>query len=225
MDEIQKEPVRAIVSVEPDSRAKIGVIVCRSMRADWIGRFYSDDFGGSPGFSLGFRVPCLPGRIPGKSSTNRPRGRPCGRQLVQVVGGADRRPFPPCILNSATQELPRSACLLDLSEAVAASIRTYEANRDRMRYDLYRTHGLPVGPRIAKGAYKHIVGNPFNQSGCHWSKANASAAFAIRCCFENMPWPDFLDWRACRAAAAQPKKVDRTHVEFQCDTKHLPMVR
>ena len=31
---------------------------------------------------------------------------------------------------------------------------------------------------------------------------HALLALAIRCCFENMPWPDFLEWRACRAAAA-----------------------
>ena len=60
-----------------------------------------------------------------------------------------------------------SARLLGLSEAAAASIRTYEANMDRMRYDLYRTLGLPVGSRIVESAYKHIVGNPFKQSGCH----------------------------------------------------------
>ena len=65
----------------------------------------------------------------------------------------------------------------DRSEAVAACIRTCEANRDRMR-------AIPAG-----------------RAACR-SKAGANAVFAIRCCFENMRWPDFLDWSACRAAAA-----------------------
>ena len=69
-----------------------------------------------------------------------------------------------------------------------------------MRYDLCQTRGLPVGSGIVESACKHIVGNRFKQSGCRWSKAGANAVLAIRCCLENMRWPDFLEWRACRAA-------------------------
>ena len=29
----------------------------------------------------------------------------------------------------------------------------------------------------------------------------ANAVLAAGCCFENMRWPDFLDWRAGHAAA------------------------
>ena len=90
----------------------------------------------------------------------------------------------------------------DRSEAVVACIRTYKANRDRMRYDLYRTCGLPVGSGIVESACKRIVGNRRKKSGCRWSKAGANAVLAVKCCFENMRWPDFLDWRACRAVAA-----------------------
>ena len=42
----------------------------------------------------------------------------------------------------------------------------------------------------------------FKRVGCSWSKSGANALLAIRCCLENMRWPDFLEWRACRAAAA-----------------------
>ncbi len=88
------------------------------------------------------------------------------------------------------------------SEAVAACIRYYEANADRMRCDLYRMRGLPVGSGVVESACKQIVGNRFKKAGCHWSKAGANALLAIRCCLENMRWPDFLEWKACRAAAA-----------------------
>ena len=88
------------------------------------------------------------------------------------------------------------------SEAVAACIRYCEATADRMRCDLYRTHGLPIGSDVVESACKHIVGNRFNKAGCSWSKVGANALLAIRCCLANMRWPDFLEWRACRAAAA-----------------------
>ena len=87
-------------------------------------------------------------------------------------------------------------------EAVAACIRYYEANMDRMRYDLYRRRGLPVGSGIVESACKRIVGSRLKGAGRHWSKAGANAVLATGCCLENRRWPDFLDWRACSAAAA-----------------------
>ena len=42
----------------------------------------------------------------------------------------------------------------DRSEAVADCIRTCEANRDRMRYDLCRKRGLPVGSGIVGNRLK-----------------------------------------------------------------------
>ena len=42
----------------------------------------------------------------------------------------------------------------------------------------------------------------------------ANAVLATRCCFENMRRPDFLDWRAGHAAAAQPKKTGCTRLQL-----------
>ena len=66
------------------------------------------------------------------------------------------------------------------SEAVAACIRTCEANADRMQCDLYRTRGLPVGSDVVESACKKIVGNRFKKAGCRWSKAGANALLAAR---------------------------------------------
>ena len=44
-------------------------------------------------------------------------------------------------------------------EAVATCIRNYETNKDRMRYDLYRKFGLPVGSSVTESACKQIVGS------------------------------------------------------------------
>ena len=90
----------------------------------------------------------------------------------------------------------------DRSEAIAACIRYYEANADRMRYDLCRELGLPVGSGVVESACKQIVGSRFKRAGCHWTKAGANALLAVKCCFKNNRWPDFLEWRACSAAAA-----------------------
>ena len=90
----------------------------------------------------------------------------------------------------------------DRHEAVAACIRYYETNRDRMHYDLCRARGLPVGSGIVESACKQIVADRFKGAGRHWSKAGANGLLAIRCCLENMRWPDFLEWRPCRAEAA-----------------------
>ena len=90
----------------------------------------------------------------------------------------------------------------DRHEAVATCIRYYETNRDRMHYDLYRARGLPVGSGIVESACKQIVANRFKGAGRHWSKAGANGLLAIRCCLENRRWPDFLEWRPCRAEAA-----------------------
>ena len=90
----------------------------------------------------------------------------------------------------------------DRSEAVAVCIRTYEANADRMRYDLYRKLRLLIGFGVVESACKQIVGSRFNWAGCHWPKACTNALLAVKCCLKNNRWTDFFDWRACSAAAA-----------------------
>ena len=90
----------------------------------------------------------------------------------------------------------------DLSEAVVVRIRYYEVNAGRRCYGLYRKRGLPVESGVVESICKLIVGNRLKKAGCRWSKAGANALLAIRCCLENMRWPDFLDWRTCRAAVA-----------------------
>ena len=87
-------------------------------------------------------------------------------------------------------------------EAVEACIRYFKANKDRMCYNLYHERGLPVGFGVVESACKQIVGTRFKRAGCRWSKADAYALLAVKCCIENNRWADFLDWRACRTAAA-----------------------
>ena len=87
-------------------------------------------------------------------------------------------------------------------EEVAACIRTYGTNKGRMRCDLCRKRGLPVGSGVVESACRQIAGSRFKGAGYRWSKAGANALLAVKCCFRNNRWPDRLDWRACSAAAA-----------------------
>ncbi len=87
-------------------------------------------------------------------------------------------------------------------EAVEACIRYFESNKDRMRCDICRKRGMPVGSGVVESVCKRIVGSRFKRSGCRWSKAGANALLAAECCIDNNRWADFLDWRAGRAAAA-----------------------
>lgn len=66
----------------------------------------------------------------------------------------------------------------------------------------FQTRLGPVGSGVVEKACKRIVGSRFKKAGCRWSKAGINALLAIRCCLENMRWPDFLEWKTCRAATA-----------------------
>ena len=90
----------------------------------------------------------------------------------------------------------------DRDEAVEACVRCMEANKGRMRCDACRKRRLPVGSGVVESACKRIVGSRFKRAGCRWSKAVANALPAVKRCIDNNRRADFLDWRACRAAAA-----------------------
>ena len=62
-----------------------------------------------------------------------------------------------------------------------------------MQCDLYRKHGLPVGPSVVESACKHIFGNRLKKARCRWSKAGTNALLAMRRRLENIRWPDFLE--------------------------------
>ena len=59
-------------------------------------------------------------------------------------------------------------------------------------------HGLADEESVCK----HIVGSRPTGAGCRWSIGGGKARLAVKCCLENMRWPNYLGWRACRVAAA-----------------------
>ena len=71
---------------------------------------------------------------------------------------------------SLPRHLPGPAALLHPPDAtrvegVAVCIRYYEANRDKMRYDLYRARGLQVGSGVVKAPASASSGTGSNNRG------------------------------------------------------------
>ena len=48
-------------------------------------------------------------------------------------------------------------------------------------------------------------GSQLKRAGSGWSKTGANALLAVKCCFKNNRWPDFLDCRVCSATAGRPR--------------------
>ena len=80
-------------------------------------------------------------------------------------------------------------------EAVNDCVTYYENNRDRMRYNSYRSRGLQIGSGVVESACRHTVGNRMKRTGSRWTVRGANAVLAIKCCLKNLRWADFLDWK------------------------------
>ena len=53
--------------------------------------------------------------------------------------------------------------------------------RGQMRYDEYRSHGLPIGSGRVEAACKTVVGGRLKGAGMRWTVAGANAVLAVRC--------------------------------------------
>ena len=90
----------------------------------------------------------------------------------------------------------------DWHKAVAKCIDYYASNRERMRYDEYRTRGMQIGSGQIESSCKQMVAARFKKSGSRWSKRGANALLALKSCWHNSQWEEFAEWRVERLAAA-----------------------
>ena len=79
--------------------------------------------------------------------------------------------------------------------AIARCIDDDEANKDRMRDDDDRARGLQIGSGQIKSRCKTLVSSRFRKSGARWSKAGANALLALKSCWANGQWDDFVQWK------------------------------
>ena len=74
-----------------------------------------------------------------------------------------------------------------LPDAVRKAILYLFHNRWRMRYDLFRQAGYPIGSGSVESACKHVVQQRLKQSGMRWSRLGAQAMLALRSTLLSQP--------------------------------------
>jgi hypothetical protein len=74
------------------------------------------------------------------------------------------------------------------------------ANRERMRYPLFRAAGLCVSSGVVEAGCKVVVGTRLKRAGMRWTLAGADAIIALRCCRLSGRFDAF--WERQRAARA-----------------------
>jgi hypothetical protein len=68
------------------------------------------------------------------------------------------------------------------------------ANRQRMRYHLFRQAGYPIGSGTVESACKVVVQQRMKQAGMRWSRPGAQAMLALRCALLSDRWHQ--EWAA-----------------------------
>ena len=72
--------------------------------------------------------------------------------------------------------------------------------RERMRYDAYLAHGLPIGSGRAEAACKTVVGRRLKCTGMRWSMAGANPVLWVRCARLSGWLDEYWDERIRQAA-------------------------
>ena len=84
---------------------------------------------------------------------------------------------------------------------VAACVRYFRGNLERMRYDEYRARGIQVGSGVVEAGCR-TFGLRLKRPGTRWSTRGANAMLALKGCVMNLRLPGPLDWKANQAVAA-----------------------
>ena len=63
---------------------------------------------------------------------------------------------------------------------IQGAINYFTTNQDRMKYPLYRAHGLPIGSGVVESACKNVVAARMKQSGMMWSLDGAKDMLQLR---------------------------------------------
>jgi hypothetical protein len=59
-------------------------------------------------------------------------------------------------------------------------IKYFQKNVDRMKYDEFRSSGLPIGTGLVEGACKYVIGKRFKGSGMRWKKTDNESVLKVR---------------------------------------------
>lgn len=76
------------------------------------------------------------------------------------------------------------------------TVKYFEQNKERMRYNKFRAEGLFVGSGVIEAGCRSVIGQRLKQSGMHWTVSGANSIIALRCCILSRRWEDFWTFRA-----------------------------
>ena len=83
----------------------------------------------------------------------------------------------------------------DVEEKCEKEMKYFYKNRERMRYNRFRTQDLFVGSGVLEAGCRTVIGQRLKQSGMHWSVKGANSIIALRCCLLSHRWEDFWAYR------------------------------
>jgi hypothetical protein len=70
----------------------------------------------------------------------------------------------------------------DGKELLEREIGYFEKNKERMRYNEFRSQGLFVGSGVIEAGCSAVIGQRLKQSGILWTVRGANNIIALRCC-------------------------------------------
>lgn len=83
-------------------------------------------------------------------------------------------------------------------EALASVIGYLEGVKDRIRYDTFYKHGLPIATGSVEGACRHLICDRMERSGMHWKEDGARAMLQLRSVHINGEARGFEEFRIRR---------------------------
>lgn len=96
-------------------------------------------------------------------------------------------------VTAAISQLPSRN--LRVRAAIENTVLYFQKNSARMRYNVFREHGLFVGSGVIEAGCKTVVGKRLKQSGMHWTIDSANNVLNLRCLALSDLWDDFWEHR------------------------------
>ncbi len=82
------------------------------------------------------------------------------------------------VLTAISRHMSRSG---EIGKKAAREFGYFDTNRQRMKYDYFRSLGLCVGSGVVEGGCKSVIVQRLKRSGMFWSVRGANAIIALRC--------------------------------------------
>ena len=93
---------------------------------------------------------------------------------------------------------------------LAATIRYYESNRDRMPYGDLRRRDLDIGTGAVEGAVRNLVAMRLDGPGMRWSRQRSERLLYLRCVLLNGQWDELTKHLASLARFKLPAQPEPT---------------